>query len=77
MNSGMVGVMLGVSIFIGFLGLVAFLWGLRSGQFDDEKRMMQGVLFDGEEELQEAARQEERRHATRESLRNETSEKGS
>nr|WP_275940453.1 cbb3-type cytochrome oxidase assembly protein CcoS [Wolinella succinogenes] len=54
-NSGMVGVMLGVSVFIGFLGLVAFLWGLRSGQFDDEKKMMQGVLFDGEEELQEAA----------------------
>ncbi|MGP1450798.1 MAG: cbb3-type cytochrome oxidase assembly protein CcoS [Wolinella sp.] len=61
MNSGMVGVMLGVSIFIGFLGLIAFLWGLRSGQFDDEKKMTQGVLFDGEEELREAATMEEKR----------------
>lgn len=46
--------MLGVSIGLGFLGLLAFLWGLRTGQFDDKERMMRGVLFDGVEELNEA-----------------------
>lgn len=60
MNSGMVGVMLGVSVFIGFLGLMAFIWGLRTGQFDDEKKMMQGVLFDSEEDLVDAANREKK-----------------
>ena len=55
MSTGMVGVMLGVSVFIGLLGLIAFIWGLRTGQFDDEKKMMQGVLYDNEEDLNEKA----------------------
>lgn len=56
MNTTMVAVMLATSIVIGLIGLVAFLWGLRNGQFDDEKKMMQGVLFDSEEDLRLAAR---------------------
>lgn len=56
MNTTMVAVMLTTSIVIGLIGLVAFLWGLKSGQFDDEKKMMQGVLFDSEEDLRLAAR---------------------
>ena len=55
MNTTMVAVMIATSIVIGLIGLVAFLWGLRSGQFDDEKKMMQGVLFDSEEDLRLAA----------------------
>lgn len=54
MNNGMVAIMLGVSVFIGFLGLLAFIWGLRTGQFDDEKKMSEGVLFDTEDDLREA-----------------------
>jgi len=46
---------------LGLFGLIAFLWGLRSGQFDDEKKMMEGVLFDGSEELNEAARMDKKR----------------
>ena len=55
MNITMVGVMLATSLIIGLLGLIAFLWGLKNGQFDDEKKMMQGVLFDNEEDLRRAA----------------------
>ncbi|EES89959.1 cbb3-type cytochrome oxidase assembly protein CcoS [Helicobacter canadensis] len=55
MNTTMVGVMLATSLIIGLLGLIAFLWGLKNGQFDDEKKMMQGVLFDNEEDLRRAA----------------------
>ena len=51
MNITMVGVMLATSLIIGLLGLIAFLWGLKNGQFDDEKKMMQSVLFDNEEDL--------------------------
>ncbi|PAF49526.1 cytochrome oxidase maturation protein, cbb3-type [Helicobacter sp. 12S02232-10] len=60
MNTSILIVMLIVSIMIGFLGLVAFLWGLKTGQFDDEKKMMQGVLFDGIDDLNEAAKKEEK-----------------
>ncbi len=65
MNSGMVIVMLGTSVFIGFIGLMAFLWGLRTGQFDDEKKMMQGVLFDGEDDLNDAANMDKKRESTK------------
>lgn len=51
----MVAVMIAVSVFIGLLGLIAFLWGLKSGQFDDEKKMTQGVLFDSVDDLRRAA----------------------
>ncbi|MDR2034619.1 MAG: cbb3-type cytochrome oxidase assembly protein CcoS [Helicobacteraceae bacterium] len=49
-----------ISILLGLIGLVAFLWGLKSGQFDDEKRFTHGALFDSEEELNAARDQEEK-----------------
>lgn len=54
MSTWVMALMLGVSICVGFVGLLAFLWGLRNGQFDDKDRMMQGVLFDGIEDLNSA-----------------------
>lgn len=60
MNTTMVAVMLATSIVIGLIGLIAFLWGLKNGQFDDEKKMMQGVLFDGEEDLRHSAKESEK-----------------
>ncbi|RDU59773.1 cbb3-type cytochrome oxidase assembly protein CcoS [Helicobacter sp. MIT 14-3879] len=54
MSSWVMALMLGVSLCIGFLGLVAFLWGLKNGQFDDKEKMMRGVLFDGIEDLNSA-----------------------
>lgn len=63
MNTTMVAVMLATSIVIGLIGLIAFLWGLKSGQFDDEKKMMQGVLFDSEEDLRHAARDNSKKNS--------------
>lgn len=51
MSAWVVILMLGVSLFIGFLGLIAFIWGLKNDQFNDKDKMMQGVLFDSEEDL--------------------------
>ncbi|ANV97782.1 cytochrome oxidase maturation protein, cbb3-type [Helicobacter enhydrae] len=59
MSVGILGVMLYVSLFLGFIGLVAFLWGIKNHQFSDEKKMLQGVLYDGEEELNLAKQKEE------------------
>lgn len=55
MGTEMVAVMLGVSLVLGTLGLLAFIWGLKNGQFDDANKMMQGVLFDSVEDLNLAA----------------------
>lgn len=53
--------MLWGSLALGALGLLGFLWGLKSGQFDDEKRFRHGLLFDGEDELNDAAQREEKK----------------
>ncbi|MBR7117965.1 MAG: cbb3-type cytochrome oxidase assembly protein CcoS [Helicobacteraceae bacterium] len=54
MDNGIIAIMLGISLIMGLLGLIAFLWGLRSGQFDDENKFTQGILMDGIDELNEA-----------------------
>ncbi len=52
--------MLVVSVLMGLVGLIAFLWGVKSGQFDDEKRMLESVLYDSTSDLNEAILQEKR-----------------
>lgn len=37
-----------VALFLGLAGLVAFLWALRSGQFDDLDGAAYRILFDEE-----------------------------
>lgn len=61
MSVGILGVMLYVSLFLGFLGLLAFIWGIKNHQFDDANKMMQAVLFDDEDELNLAKEKEEKR----------------
>ncbi len=39
-----------VALGLGLIGLVAFLWALRSGQFDDLDGAAQRILFDDEDE---------------------------
>lgn len=38
-----------IALFLGLLGLVAFLWALRSGQFDDLDGAAQRILFDDDD----------------------------
>lgn len=60
MNTEIIALMLGVSLVLGLFGLLAFIWGLRNGQFDDANKMMQGVLFDSVEDLNLAAKAEQK-----------------
>ncbi|MCQ2790427.1 cbb3-type cytochrome oxidase assembly protein CcoS [Helicobacter pylori] len=60
MNTEILTIMLVVSVLMGLVGLIAFLWGVKSGQFDDEKRMLEGVLYDSTNDLNEAILQEKR-----------------
>lgn len=70
MNTTLLIVMLFTSILIGLFGLVAFLWGLKTGQFDDEKKFTQGVLFDSTDDLNQAIAQQEKYKLLKKELQN-------
>ncbi len=38
-----------IALFLGLLGLAAFIWSLKSGQFEDLDGAAQRVLFDDED----------------------------
>lgn len=61
MDSWVVTMMLGASLFLGAIALAAFLWAIKTGQFDDEKKMMNQVQFDNEEDLNTAASKERKK----------------
>lgn len=61
MSSWVIAMMLGVSTLLGGIALIAFLWGIKSGQFDDEKKFLNAVKFDTEDDLNDAAAQEKKR----------------
>jgi cbb3-type cytochrome oxidase maturation protein len=61
MDNMVVAMMLGASLFLGSIALIAFLWAVKSGQFDDEEKFLNAVKFDGEEDLNDAAKQEKKR----------------
>jgi len=39
-----------IALLLGLLGLAAFLWALKSGQYDDLDGAAQRILFDDEDE---------------------------
>ena len=51
MDDNVVSAMIVVSIGLGALGLCAFLWGLKTGQFDDKNKFLDGALHDSEDDL--------------------------
>ena len=61
MDSWLIAMMLGASIFLGSIALSAFLWALKSGQFDDEEKFLNAAKFDGTDELNDAVNQERKR----------------
>lgn len=72
MEPTLIAFMLGISIMLGLMGLLFFIWGLRGGQFDDEKKMMQGVLFDDTKDLNSAANSEKKQKEAKEKDKNNT-----
>ena len=61
MSENIIILMIGVSTFLGALGLIALLWGVRTGQFDDQSKFIDAARYDGEEELRDAAMMQERK----------------
>ncbi|MFA9374008.1 cbb3-type cytochrome oxidase assembly protein CcoS [Poseidonibacter sp.] len=52
--------MLIVGIIISALLLLLFIWGAKSGQFDDSNKMVDGLLFDSVEDLNDAIKKEKK-----------------
>ena len=41
-----------LAVFLGFAGLIAFIWSLKSGQYDDMDGAAMRILIDEEEQIQ-------------------------
>ncbi len=63
MSDWVIGMMLGVSIFLGSIAVVALVWAIKKGQFDDSEHFLNAVKFDGEEDLNDAANLERKKEA--------------
>jgi len=61
MDNWVVAMMLGASTLLGALGLWALLWGLKTGQFEDTKKFLDGASLDSEEALHDAIEIENRK----------------
>jgi len=61
MSEDIVILMIGISTFLGAIGLGALIWAVRTGQFDDHAKFIDAVRHDNEEDLQDAAMMEEKR----------------
>ena len=53
--------MLIVGLIISFAILGFFIWGAKNGHFDDSEKMMGGLLFDTEDDLNDAVKKDEKK----------------
>ncbi|UCN01052.1 cbb3-type cytochrome oxidase assembly protein CcoS [Sulfurimonas sp. SWIR-19] len=60
MSSWVIGMMLGVSIFLGSIAVVALIWAIKKGQFDDSEHFLNAVKFDSTDDLNDAYEKEQR-----------------
>lgn len=58
--------MLIVGLIISFGLLLLFIWGAKTGQFDDSNKMVDGLLFDSEDDLNDAINKEKKLKAAKE-----------
>ncbi|QOP46135.1 cbb3-type cytochrome oxidase assembly protein CcoS [Sulfurimonas paralvinellae] len=65
MSNWIIAMMLGVSIFLGSIAVVALIWAIKKGQFDDEEKFLNAVKFDGVEDLNDAANLERKKEELR------------
>jgi len=69
MDSWVISMMLSVSIFLGAIALLAFLWAIKNGQFDDKEKFLNAAKFDGEDELNDAVNQEKKKEELKKQYR--------
>ena len=55
-----------VGLLASFTMLTIFIWSVKKGGFDDSKKMMDGMLFDSEDDLRDAVNRENKQKALKE-----------
>lgn len=60
-----------VGLFASFSMLAIFIYSVRKGDFDDTKKMMDGMLFDSEDDLRDAVKRENKQKSLKEKKRKE------
>jgi cbb3-type cytochrome oxidase maturation protein len=63
MSEGIMIMMIGVSTLLGALGLLGLIWAIKTGQFDDHSKFIDGAHHDNEEDLRDAVQMEEKQKA--------------
>ena len=58
-------VLIPIALFLGLLGLVAFVWSIKTGQYDDLKGAAERILDDGDDRPAERRDASERAAARR------------
>lgn len=66
--------MLIIGLIISGIMLSLFVWGAKTGQFDDSDKMMEGLLFDSEDDLQDAVLKEKKIKEARKSKKKSVSQ---
>ena len=61
MSDNVIAVMIGISTALGAFGLFALIWGIKTGQFDDKEKFLDGAKYDSQEELQYAIMMEKKK----------------
>jgi len=54
MSDNVITLMIGISTALGAFGLFALIWGIKTGQFDDQEKFLDGAKFDSEEDYKDA-----------------------
>jgi cbb3-type cytochrome oxidase maturation protein len=69
MSESVMILMISVSTFLGAVGLMALLWAVKSGQFDDKHKFIDAVHHDNQEDLNDAVMMDKKRKAYEEKRR--------
>ena len=75
MSEEIVILMIGVSTFLGALGLIGLIWAVKTGQFDDHSKFVNATHHDNEEDLQDAVMMAEKKKKYKEKIKQEILEK--
>ncbi len=68
MDGWLIAMMIGASTLLGAFGLWGLMWGIKSGQFDDHQKFLDGAQFDSEEALQDAVMMEKKKEEAKKKM---------
>jgi len=71
MSESIVILMIGISTLLGAIGLMALIWAVKTGQFDDHNKFTDAVRHDNVEDLQDAAMMQAKKQAHKEKMKQE------